>query len=176
MSKWIIDPDHSVAAFVVKHMMVTNVHGQVNKLAGRIYFDPSNAGLSLAEVTIEANGIYTGIKKRDDHLRSPDFFDAANFPYIIFKSTKVDASSGKSFDVIGDLTIRGITQRVALQAEYAGPVKSTDGDTTIGFTATTRINREDYNIMWNEMLEGNGIMVGKEVMINLAIEADLASD
>jgi|SRR5208283_1381036 len=176
MAKWIIDPDHSVAAFVVKHMMVTNVHGQFNKLAGIIYFDPSNAGLSLVEATIEANGIYTGINKRDDHLRSPDFFDAANFPHILFKSTMVEALSGKSFDVMGDLTIRGITHRVTLEAEYAGPVKSTDGETTIGFTATTRINREDYNVMWNEMLEGGGIMVGKEVLITLAIEADLTSD
>lgn len=176
MPKWIIDPDHSVAAFVVRHMMVANVRGQFNKIGGTVYFDPDNIAGSSVEAVIDVSGIYTGIQKRDDHLRSSDFFDAEKFPRMVFKSIKVEVFNEKRFKVIGDLTIRGITRTVDLAAEYSGPEKSPFGETSIGYSATTLINREDFGLMWNVILESGGVMAGKDVLIILDIEADRSND
>ena len=176
MAKWIIDPDHSVAAFVVRHMMVTNVRGQFNKVTGEIHFDASDIENSSVKAAIDVSGIYTGIQKRDDHLRSADFFDAASYPHIIFRSEKVKVTRTKHFSVIGNLTIRGTTKSVTLDVEYTEPEKSPYGETSIGFAATAKINREDFGVMWNETLESGGFMAGKEVQILLDIEADLAGN
>jgi polyisoprenoid-binding protein YceI len=173
MAKWIIDPDHSVASFVVRHMMVANVRGQFNRISGAIHFDPDNMANSSVEVAIDASGIYTGIQKRDDHLRSPDFLDVVSNPHITFKSTKVETTRENWFRVAGDLSIRGISRPVTLDAEYNGPEKSPYGETSMGFTATTRINRGDYGMIWNVLLESGGVMVGKEMLITLDAEADL---
>lgn len=174
MSQWIIDPDHSVAAFTVSHMMVCNVHGQFNKVSGSIRFDPAEPEESSVEATIDVTGIYTGIQKRDDHLRSPDFFDVANFPVITFTSTRVEQRGENRFTVIGNLTIRGITRQAVLEGEYRGPVKSPFGDeTTIGFTASTTIDRTDFGVSWNEAMDGGGMVAGNRVAITLNVEADL---
>jgi polyisoprenoid-binding protein YceI len=177
MATWIIDPDHSVAAFRVRHMMVTNVHGQFNKLSGTIQFEPPDMGHLSLEAQIDVTGIYTGIQKRDDHLRSPDFFDAANYPKIMFKSTKPEAISGNHGKLAGDLTIRGVTKPVTLDVEFFGPVKDPfdEGGISIGFSASTRINRKDYGILWNADT-GSVIVAGWEVLISLEIEADRTSD
>ncbi len=174
MGKWIIDPDHSVAAFTVRHMMVADVHGQFNKLSGTIQFDPADIAHSLVEAEIDVSGIYTGIQKRDEHLRSPDFFDVERYPKIIFKSARVEPSGGHRFRISGGLTIHGVTRSVTFDAEYLGPVKGTEeGETVVGFAAATRINREDYDIMWNaNLLEKGGVVVGREVAITLSVEAD----
>jgi polyisoprenoid-binding protein YceI len=174
MTKWRIDPDHSVASFVVRHMMVANVRGQFNRISGTILFDPENMANSYVEVAINASGIYTGIQKRDDHLRSPDFLDAASHPQITFKSTNVETTRGKGFSVTGDLFIRGISRPVTLDVEYNGPEKSPYGETSMGFTATTNISRSDYGMTWNVLLESGGVMVGNEILITLDTEADLA--
>lgn len=176
MSKWVIDSDHSVAAFVVRHMMVANVHGQFNKISGRIHFDPSDVTKSAVEAIIDVSGIYTGIQKRDDHLRSPDFFDVEKYPSMTFKSTKTEITEKKQLKVFGDLTIHGITKHIAIDVAYSGPEHSPYGETSMGFTATATINREDYGIMWNVELKNSGFMVGKEIQIMLDIEADLASE
>jgi len=176
MAIWIIDPDHSVAAFVIRHMMVTNVRGQFNKISGEIYFDPSGITRSSVEAVIDASGIYTGIKKRDDHLRSPEFFDVEKYPLITFKSNKVEATGGNRFRINGDLTIHGITKSASLDAEYYGPEKSPYGETSIGFNAKTGINLEDFGLTWNVDLESGGIMVGREAQILLDVEADLKAD
>jgi polyisoprenoid-binding protein YceI len=173
MTKWIIDPDHSVASFVVCHMMVANVRGQFNRISGTIHFDPDNMANSSVEVVIDASGIYTGIQKRDDHLCSSDFLDAERYPQITFKSTNVETTREKGFRVTGDLSIHGISHLVTLDAEYNGPEKSPYGETSMGFTAITRINRGDYGMIWNVLLESGGVMVGKEVLITLDAEADL---
>ena len=173
MKKWVIDPDHSVAGFTVRHMMVTNVRGQFNKISGAVHFDPSDIAGASVEATIDVAGITTGIPKRDEHLLSNDFFDAAKFPNMIFRSTKVEASGGNRFKVLGDLTIRGITRPVSLDAEYSGPIKGTEGELSIGFSGTTRINREEFGLNWNVSLEGGGVVVGKEVQIYIDVEADL---
>jgi polyisoprenoid-binding protein YceI len=176
MSKWVIDPDHSVAAFVVRHMMVANVHGQFNKIKGAIHFDHNDIPNAYVELSIDASGIYTGIQKRDDHLRSPDFFDVEKYPYMTFKSNKTETTEKNRLKVFGDLTIHGITKQIAIDVAYSGPEHSPYGETSMGFTATAKINREDYGIMWNVELKNKGFMVGKEIQIVLDIEADLASE
>ena len=173
MAKWSIDSDHSVAAFIIRHLMVSNVRGQFNKISGEISFDPSDILHSSVEATIDASGIYTGIQKRDDHLRSQDFFDVSRYPFIVFRSDAVEVTGDKRLKIGGNLTIHGITRSVTLDAEYSGPEKSPYGDTSIGFNARTRINREDYGLTWNVDLESGGVMVGREVQIFLEIEADL---
>jgi polyisoprenoid-binding protein YceI len=174
MAKWVIDPDHSVAAFVIKHMMVTNVRGQFNKLNGTIEFNPAEIVKSSVEVSIDVSGIYTGIQKRDDHLRSPDFFDSKKYPMITFKSTNIENIIKNRFNVIGNLTIRGISKQIILNVEYSGPEKSPFGETSMGFFATTHIKCEDYGLLWNMPLESGGFMIGKDTHITLDIEADLA--
>ncbi len=175
MPKWIIDPDHSCAAFSIRHLMITLVHGQFNRFAGTIHFDQSAPSLSSVELTIDAAGVYTGIQKRDEHLRSADFFDVEKFPEIRFSSTKVDFSGPSRCKITGDLTLHGVTRSIEFDAELSGPVTSPyGGEVCMGFAAQTRLNREDYGIMWNEQLEGGGVMVGREVHISLDIEADLA--
>ncbi len=173
MKKWVIDPDHSVAGFTIRHMMVTNVRGQFNKISGAVHFDPSSVLGSSVEATIDVTGITTGVPKRDEHLLSNDFFDAARFPSMTFRSTKVEGSGGNRFRVMGDLTVRGISRPVALDAEFSGPIKGTEGELSIGFSGTARINREDFGLNWNVSLEGGGVVVGKEVQIYIDVEADL---
>ena len=177
MAKWIVDPDHSVAAFSVRHMMIAHVRGQFNRITGTILYDPEDLMNVSVEVNIEAASIVTGIQKRDDHLRSPDFLDTAKYPLITFKSTRIEVLDGKHARVTGDVAIHGINRRITLEAEFAGPVRDPLGDgVSMGFTATTSINREDYGITWNQPMEGDGIMVGREVLLFIDIEADSVSD
>jgi polyisoprenoid-binding protein YceI len=174
MAKWNIDPDHSVAAFTARHFMITLVRGQFNKISGFIQFDPDNPTLGSVEATIEAAGVHTGIPKRDEHLRSIDFLDVEHFPAITFKSSRIEAVGVNLFKVEGDLTIRGITRPVTLDMEYLGLVKSPfDEDVTIGFSASTRINRFDFDVNWNYEMEKGGLVAGKELYLFLEIEADL---
>jgi polyisoprenoid-binding protein YceI len=176
VAKWVIDPDHSVAVFSIRHMMIANVHGHFNKIKGAIYFDPDDVIHSSVEVSIDVSSICTGIKKRDKHLCSPDFFDVEKYPEILFKSTKVESTDGRRCKVNGDLTIHGITKPVTLKVEYFGPIKSPFGATSLGFSAKTKINREDFGIKWNMDMEGGGVMVGREVEINIDVEADLVTE
>ena len=127
-------------------------------------------------MSIDVSGIYTGIQKRDNHLRSPDFFDVEKYPYMTFKSTKTELIEKELFKVFGDLTIHGITKQISIDVACSGPEHSPYGETSMGFAATTKINREDYGIMWNVELKSSGFMVGKEIQIVLDIEADLASE
>lgn len=176
MAKWIIDPDHSVAAFAVRHMMISDVHGQFNRISGVIHFDGSDMSHSSVEAEIDVSGIYTGIPKRDEHLRSPDFFDVARYPKILFRSSGVQNVKGNHFTVAGELTIRGITRPVNLDVEYSGPVKDPfeESGECIGFSASATINRKDYGVAWNAEMEG-GVIVGTMVRITLNLEADLAT-
>ncbi|MEJ2696300.1 MAG: YceI family protein [Candidatus Sulfobium sp.] len=176
MAKWTIDPAHSVAAFSVRHMTVANVRGQFNNIAGTIEMDEAAPERSSVTAEIEVASITTGIRKRDDHLLSADFFDAAKYPKITFKSTKIEPAGSNGARISGDLTIHGITRPVIMEAEYFGPVKSPEdlgGETTIGFSAYLTIDRQDFDVKWNVPIEA-GLMVGNDVKINLDIEADLA--
>lgn len=176
MSQWNIDPDHSAATFSIKHMMVTNVRGHCANITGVIHFDPADPGGSSVEASLDVASLTTGNKKRDEHLMSADFFEVSKYPKILFKSSGVEKGQGNRGKVTGDMTIHGITRPVSMDIEFFGPVTSPadlGGETTIGFTATTVIDREDYGIMWNVPLDSWGFVVGKEVQITLDIEADL---
>jgi polyisoprenoid-binding protein YceI len=175
MARWTIDPDHTVAAFVVRHMMIASVRGQFNGVHGTIDFDPADIDATRMEVTIDVPGIYTGIVKRDEHLRSPDFFSAAEHGVMTFRSTKVEARGGRRLAVTGDLTVRGITRPVTLSAEYCGPVKDPfeEGE-SIGFAATATIDRYDFGVSWNVEMGDGGVVVSREVGIFIDGEADLS--
>ncbi|MBM3757581.1 MAG: YceI family protein, partial [Acidobacteria bacterium] len=155
----------------VRHMMVTNVRGQFSGLKGTISFDPNNLPASKVDATIKAGSLNTGIVKRDDHLRSADFFDIAKFPMLSFKSTKWSREGGR-VKVTGDLTMHGVTKSVVFDVEGPAPdVESPDGTIRTGATVTGKINRQDFGLNWNRVIEGGGLTVSEEVAITLDIEA-----
>lgn len=172
MSKWKIDPDHSVAAFSIQHMMIAHVHGQFNKISGEINFDPDDIPGTSIKFDIDVNSIITGVEKRDDHLKSEDFFDQKKYPHINFISSGVEKTGFNMCKVKGDLTIHGITKPVVINTEFFGSVKSPFGETSMGFTAKAGLNREDFGLKWNEPMENGGFMVGKDVNMSINIEAD----
>ncbi|MEW6117085.1 MAG: YceI family protein [Nitrospirota bacterium] len=174
MSKWMIDPDHSVAAFAIRHMMIAFVRGQFNKITGTIQFDPEDITRSSVEMEIDVASLTSGIKKRDEHLLSADFFEVEKYPKITFKSMGIEKTGTNSGKVTGDLTIHGVTRSVTLEVSFFGPVKSPFGETSMGFSAATSLNREGFGIMWNEPMEKGGLMIGRDVEITVDIEADLA--
>jgi len=177
MAKWIIDPDHSAAAFSVRHMMIANVRGQFCKISGTVYYDPKNIASSSIELSIDASSIFTGVQKRDDHLRSADFFDTDRYPAISFVSTRIHSVDGNKAQVTGNLTMHGITRQVTASVEISGPVQDPFGDgTSMGFTVSALINREDFGILWNQPMANNGVMVGKDVQLFIDLEADLAPE
>lgn len=177
MAKWIVDSDHSVAAFSILHMMIAHVRGQFNNVAGTVYFDPQNIANSSVELTIETSSVATGIQKRDEHLKSPDFLDVDKYPEISFKSVRIGSVEGNHASVTGDLTLHGVTRQITVDSEFSGPVKDPFGDgLSIGFTASTTINREDFGMDWNQPMEDNGIMLGREIRLDIDLEADLASE
>jgi polyisoprenoid-binding protein YceI len=166
-----IDPSHSSASFKVRHLMVANVRGELGNIAGRVVLDPTDLARSSVEATIDATTINTRDEKRDAHLRSPDFFDTQSYPTITFRSTRVQAGKGGHFTVTGDLNMRGITREVSLEVEpLSDEVRDPWGNTKRGATATTKINRKDWNVSWNAALDGGGLVVGDEVSITLEIE------
>ena len=166
-----VDKAHSEAAFQVRHIL-TKVRGTFRDFAGTINFDKAKPEASSVEFRIKATSIDTGIQKRDDHLRSPDFFDVATHPEIVFKSTKVVAKGGNKFDVTGDFTLHGVTKSITLPVTFLGEQKFGKG-TKAGFETAVTINRKDYGLTWNRAIEGGGVLVGEEVEIAINIEADL---
>jgi polyisoprenoid-binding protein YceI len=176
MAQWNIDPAHTVAAFSSRHMRIANVRGQFNGVSGTIVFDPENPAGSSVQAAIEIASLTTGVKKRDEHLLSPDFLEAAVYPRMTFTSTKVEPSGGNRAKVTGDLTLHGVTRSVAFEAEFFGPVKSPQalgGETTIGFSASTLINRFDFGVKWDVKLDDGTLVADKEVKISIDLEADL---
>jgi polyisoprenoid-binding protein YceI len=166
---WAIDPSHSAAHFGVRHMMVTTVRGQLGPITGAVEYDGKDVRTVKADVKIDVNGINTQNAKRDGHLRSDDFFDAANHPFITFKSKRVEAGAAGSFKLIGDLTIRGNTKEVALNVEGPTPPVKGMGGVRIGTTATTKVDRLEYGLKWNSMIEV-GPVVSDEVTITIDLE------
>ena len=166
-----IDPVHSSASFSVKHMMVSTVRGQFNKLSGTFLYDEKNPAKSKLEATIDASSIDTNEPKRDEHLKSPDFFDVAKYPTITFKSTKVEKGAKGHLKVTGDLTMHGVTRPVTLDVEGpTAPAKDPWGNVKVGATATTTVNRKDFGLNWNKALETGGVMVSDEVKITIDAE------
>lgn len=168
---WEIDPAHSSAQFSVKHMMISNVRGEFSKVSGRVNFDPENPENSTVEATVDVNSISTREPDRDKHLKSPDFFDVAKFPTMTFKSKRVVKNPDGSLQLVGDLTIHGVTRETALTLESPTPAaKDPWGNIRRGTSATARINRKDFGLTWNTALEAGGVLVGEEVKITLDVE------
>lgn len=168
---WTIDPEHSNVGFKVKHLMVSNVRGSFEKHTGIVEINDKDVTKSKVEVSIETNSINTNVQKRDEHLRSADFFDVATFPTMTFVSKKVAKAGKDKLKVTGDLTLHGVTKQVVLDVE--GPTRESKdpwGNIRKGATATTKINRKDFGLVWNTALETGGVAVGEEITITLEIE------
>ena len=166
-----IDPVHSVAEFKVKHMMISNVKGQFTNVAGVMNFDEADVTQSRIEASIEAASIHTRDAQRDAHLKSADFFDVEKYPTLTFKSTRVTRTGEGELAVTGDLTIHGVTREAVFVVEGpTPPAKDPWGNTRVGLSASTKINRKDYCLTWNTALETGGILVGDEVTITLDVQ------
>ena len=173
--KWNFDPVHSIIGFSVRHLMISKVRGHFQKWNGELLIDESDVANSKVEVSIEAASIDTGEQQRDDHLRSPDFFDAANHAALTFQSAKVEKLSAEEYKVTGNLTIRGVSKQVVLATEYVGRSKDPWGGLRMGFSAKTSIDRRDFGLTFNMPLDGGGVLVGDRVEIEIEIEAVKAS-
>lgn len=169
-AEWEIDKAHSSVGFNVRHLVIAKVNGQFSDFTGSFVFDTDSLEAGMVEMTVMVASVDTDDEKRDEHLRSPDFFDAATFPEMTFKSKKVHDVSGDSFKITGDLTIRDVTREITFGCTFNGVVKDPWGNTKAGFSATAKINRQDFNVKWNKALDTGGVLVGDEVTINLELE------
>jgi polyisoprenoid-binding protein YceI len=151
-------------------MMISNVRGSFEKFSGTVNFNEMDPVKSSVDVKIDAASINTRDPQRDAHLRSPDFFDVEKYPYITFKSQRVEQTDENHGKIYGMLTIKGISKTVVLNVEYNGMAKSPWGTTSAGFTANTKINRKDWDLNWNKALETGGVLVGDEISINIELE------
>lgn len=171
-STWNIDPVHTTAEFKVRHMMITNVKGQFTGVTGVLTLDEQDVTKSHVETSIEAASINTREADRDTHLKSADFLDVEKFPTLTFASTRITRTGEDEVEVEGNLTIHGVTRKVLFAVEGPTPPgKDPWGNTRIGWTATTKINRKDFGLNWNAALETGGILVGDEVTLTLDVEA-----
>jgi polyisoprenoid-binding protein YceI len=171
ITTWNIDPVHSVAEFKVKHMMISNVKGQFTGVTGALFLDEADVTKSRVEASIDAASITTGDAQRDQHLKSAEFFDVENFPTLSFKSTRVVRTGDGELAAAGDLTIHGVTRSVEFRVE--GPTaaaKDPWGNTRVGLSATTKINRKDFGLTWSATLETGGLLLGDEVTITLDVQ------
>ena len=184
MAKWTFEPGHTAAEFCVRHMMVTYVRGHFKNVHGTLDFDPAQPEASSVEVVLDATTLWTGDPARDAHLRSSDFLDVEKHPRITFRSHGVELIGEHDYQVTGDLTIRGITRPVVLDVHYSGqwptPYWEDGVDrgpiTRAGFVATTSINRHDFDVNWNSVMDRGGIVVGKDIDITIDVEALRDSD
>lgn len=168
---WNIDPAHSAAEFKVKHMMISNVKGKFTGLSGVLSLDEKDLTKSRIEASIPISTVTTGDPQRDGHLKSADFFDEEQFPAMSFRSTKVTPASGGELTVTGELTMHGVSKAATFDVEgLSAPAKDPWGNTRIGLSATTKINRKDFGLTWNSALETGGVLVGEEVAITLDVE------
>ena len=170
-STWTLDGAHTQTQFKVRHMMISNVTGEFTKITGSFQYNPADPALSVVEATIDASSIETREANRDAHLKSADFFDVENYPNLTFKSKRFEKAGKGEYKVTGDLTIRDVTREVVLDVE--GPtdeLKDPWGNSRIGVTATTHINRKDFGLTWNVALEAGGILVGDDIKITIEAE------
>ncbi len=173
---WNIDPAHTQSMFTVRHMVITSVKGQFDKTTGTVQLDDKDVGKSSVEATIDAASVNTRVQNRDNDLRSPNFFDVAKYPTITFKSTKVEKAGEGKLKVTGDLTMHGVTKPVVLDVE--GPtatIKDPGGHQRRGISASTTVNRKDFGLTWNKMVDA-GPVVGDQVKIEIEAELVAAGD
>ena len=168
---WKIDSAHTTVEFVAKHMMITKVRGRFPDVEGTIRFDEDNIANSSVEATIQVATVNSGSEQRDNHLRTSDFFLAEEYPTMTFRSTLIEPKGEDRFDVVGDLTIRGVTKEVVLGTTFEGRGASPWGAQTVGFSAETTINRKDWGLNWNVGLETGGVLVSDKIKLELNIQA-----
>ena len=166
-----IDPAHSIIGFAIRHLEINWVEGRFKDFVGIIRYDESDVTKSSVEFTAKIESIDTGVEARDKHLRTADFFDAAKYPEMTFKSTRVERKGKDGYVLHGDLTLKGVTKPVALPFTITGAIKDPWGNMRFGINAQTKINRRDYGITWGKAMEGGGLDVGNEVTIDLQLEA-----
>jgi polyisoprenoid-binding protein YceI len=171
---WAIDPAHAAVEFSVRHLMISTVKGRFTNVKGTVTMNDADPAQSHVDVTIDAASIDTREPQRDAHLRSADFLDAENFPTLTFKSRRITGLNGNEFKLVGDLTIRGVTREVTLDVTSHGQVADPWGGQRAGFEAVGKINRSDFGLTWNLLLETGGVTVGDEVKI--AIDAELVKE
>ena len=170
-NKWNIDGAHSGINFSIRHMVVSKVRGRFGKFGGTLEVDDGDLTRSTIEVTIDASSIDTGTAQRDDHLRSADFFDVERFPELRFHGKRIEQAGRDHYRVLGDLTIRDVTREVTLDVEYGGRAKDPWGNERAGFLAKASIDRKDFGLQWNQVLEAGGLLVGDRVDIELEVQA-----
>jgi len=171
MATYQIDAQHTGAHFKVRHMMISNVKGEFSRINGSVEFDALNPASAHVEASIESASVNTREAQRDAHLKSADFLDVFRYPLITFRSSSIAAVGRDSYEVIGDLTIRGVTREVTLQVDSVTPeIKDPDGQFRLGASASTRIARKDFGLTWNAVLESGGFVVGDEVDITIDLE------
>lgn len=173
-TSWTIDPAHTLVEFSAKHMMITNVKGRLADVSGTLTIDEANPDRSTAVVELDAASIDTRSVDRDTHLRSADFLDVEKHPTIAFRSSRIEGAGlaeGDSFEVAGDLTIRGTTREVVLDATFEGRGRDPWGGERVSFSADTKIDRRDFGLTWNTALEAGGVLVGNDVKIHIEAQA-----
>lgn len=169
-----VDPDHSGVGFTIRHF-VSNVSGRFKDFDGVIKYDKANPAASSVSFTVQAKSIDTDNDDRDNHLRTPDFFDAEKFPTWTFSSTSVKAADADTLEVTGDMTIKGVTRKVTIPVDVLGSVKTPRGEKA-GFEASFKLDRKEYGIAWNRALEAGGAVLGDEVKVVISVEADRQAD
>jgi len=170
LERWEIDSGHSGIHFSVRHMVVAKVRGQFARWSGTILAEDGDLARTSVEAVMDASSIETGVADRDAHLKSPDFLNVASYPALTFRSKGVERLGGDRLRVLGDLTIRGVSREVALDVEYAGRTKDPWGNERAGYSTTTRINRKDFGLNWNQLLETGGMLVGDEVTVSVELQ------
>jgi len=169
-AEWTIDTSHSRVGFSVSHMMVSTVSGRFKQFGGKVELDEANPTKSQVEITIKTESIDTDDAKRDEHLRSADFFDAKKYPTLTFKSTKITKAGAKKYRITGDLTIHGVTKSETFDAVLSDAVPNPWGKLVRGVKLTGKIKRSDYGLKWNKALDKGGVVVGDEVTLDVMLE------
>lgn len=167
---WKIDTAHTQVLFSVRHMMITKVRGQFERFSGSVDLNEAEPAATTVDIQVETASINTRDPQRDTHLRSADFFDSEKYPYMTFKSKKVEVLDDQHAKLTGDLTIKDITRPLTLDVMYVGSAKSPWGMTSFGFAASGRLNRKNWGLTWNKSLETGGVLVGDEIDIEIEIE------
>ncbi|MBK8899996.1 MAG: YceI family protein [Anaerolineaceae bacterium] len=167
---WQIDSSHSHVNFTARHMMISKVRGSFETFSGTVNFDEENPVNTTVDIVVDLASVNTRDAQRDGHLKSPDFFDVENHPTMRFVSTRVEQIDENNGRLIGDLTIKGVTNEVVLDVEYAGVAKSPWGTESAGFSATSALNRKDWGLNWNQALETGGVLVGDKINIEIELE------
>lgn len=170
MATWTIDPMHSEIGFKVRHLVISNVSGKFTEFEGTVIADKEDFSDAKASFSADINSISTGPAQRDEHLKSADFFDAANHPKLTFESTSITPKGGDEFDMTGNLTIRGVSKPVTLSVELGGIGPNAYGQTVAGFEINGKINRKDFGLNWSAVTEAGGVVVGDDIKLHISAE------